>query len=286
MADTENSRGFRRSLDAGEESLPAGLGLSSLAGATGVVPRILARSGDAVRRFLDIALSLTALILFAPVMVVIAVLVKLDSSGPAIFRQHRVGIDRRRGGRPRSGPNRRKVNLHGKPFTLYKYRTMYADAMERFPRLYRPEYTEEELRHLPIKVLFSQQGKPDEFKGGWPQAERSLEDPRVPPIGRWLRKTSLDELPNFINVLKGDMHLVGPRPEIPVNVRFYPPEHLKKFWVKPGVTGLSQVNGRGYLSFFRTAEYDLQYVESRSLALDLLILLKTIPALVSRKGAY
>jgi len=111
-------------------------------------------------------------------------------------------------------------------------------------------------------------------------------DPRVPPVSRWLRRTSLDELPNLFNVLLGDMTLVGPRPDLPVHVRYYRPGQLKKFALKPGITGLAQVRGRGLLSFEETLRYDVEYVEKRSLLLDLQLLLLTVPALLRKDGAF
>ena len=105
-------------------------------------------------------------------------------------------------------------------------------------------------------------------------------------LGRWLRKTSLDELPNFVNVLKGDMHVVGPRADIVENIRYYPEAHRAKLDVRPGVTGLAQINGRGWLSFLQTNELDLEYVRHRSLALDLEILWKTILVALKGDGAY
>ena len=139
------------------------------------------------------------------------------------------------------------------------------DARERFPELYRYEYTPEEFRAFRFK---------------------NAEDLRLTRFGRRLRKTTFDELPNLINVLKGDMTLVGPRPEIPEMARLYQPYQMKKFSVKPGVTGLAQVNGRGLLTIGETIRLDLEYVENRCWKLDLLILLKTIKVTVLRIGAF
>ena len=110
-------------------------------------------------------------------------------------------------------------------------------------------------------------------------------DPRVTRFGLWLRRTSLDELPNFWNVLKGDMHLIGPRPDIEENIRYYRKEHLRKLDVKPGATGPAQVNGRGSLTFHEINEFDVQYVETRSLMTDLRILFKTISVVLKGAGA-
>ena len=142
---------------------------------------------------------------------------------------------------------------------------MQVDAVEKFPKLYKYEYTPEEIRKLQFKI-------PD--------------DPRLTRFGAHLRKTTLDELPNLINVIKGDMHLVGPRPDIPEMVRYYEPWQKKKFSVKPGVTGLAQINGRGLLRFKETLELDVEYVEKKSINLDLKILFKTIKATILRIGAF
>jgi lipopolysaccharide/colanic/teichoic acid biosynthesis glycosyltransferase len=139
-------------------------------------------------------------------------------------------------------------------------------------RSHRPRAAPHELQTLPIKALV---GRKD-----------ASGDPRVTRVGRFLRRTSLDELPNFVNVLKGDMHLVGPRPDIEENVRYYAPRHLRKLRVRPGVTGLAQVLGRGHLSFCRTNDLDVHYVEERSLGLDLRILVKTFRVSLKGEGAF
>jgi lipopolysaccharide/colanic/teichoic acid biosynthesis glycosyltransferase len=239
---------------------------------------------DAVRRSIDVALSSALLVALLPVMLVVAAAVKLDSRGPVLFQHVRTGRNRRRADW-RAGADRRKQELFGKPFTLYKFRTMYADARERFPELYRYSYSDKELRTIPIKVLV---GSKRGVEGSEDDAAVSLSrytDPRVTRVGKWLRKTSLDELPNLINVLKGDMHLVGPRPDIDSNIRYYREDELKILEVKPGVTGLAQIRGRGHLTFEQTNRFDLEYVRTRSLTLDLSILLKTIPVLWKREGA-
>ena len=242
---------------------------------------------DAARRILDIAVSSSVLIVTAPLMLVIAILVRLDSPGPAIFRHHRIGINRRRiDAGPYPGRDRRARQGYGKPFALYKFRTMYSDARTRFPELYAYKYTDEELYTLPIKVLVGVKRDPEEIDGPIELSSDTYADPRVTRVGRWLRRTSLDEIPNFWNVLKGDMHLVGPRPDMEENIRYYTPRQMRKFDVKPGITGLAQVRGRGKLTFHQTNEFDLEYVERRSLSMDLLIFLRTIGVLSRREGAY
>jgi len=222
-------------------------------------------------RAAEFVLSLIALILSLPIMAVITLIIKIDSPGSAIFRQTRIGKDYRMNGRAilnngaRLPKERRKQDLGGRPFTFYKFRTMFVDAKERFPELYQYQYSQQDIQNLHFKV-------PD--------------DPRLTPFGRRLRKTTLDELPNLINVLKGEMSLVGPRPDIPEMIKYYGREHKKKFWVKPGLTGLAQINGRGLLTFYKTLETDVEYVENKGLGLDLKVILRTIKVTILRIGAF
>jgi len=261
------------------------------------------------RLALDVAGSSLVLALTAPLMLIISILIKLDSPGPVLFRHVRIGEDRRTGDRRRidhrsattgadtrtgqrtrserrSGGDRRTQDLFGRPFVLYKFRTMYFDAKARFPHLYTYDYTHEQLTSLPIKVLVGLRQARKESNGCGGAGDGTSDDPRVTRFGRWLRRTSLDELPNFINVLRGDMHLVGPRPDMHENIRYYPPAHREKLRVKPGVTGLAQIRGRGNLSFFETNELDLQYVKQRSFGNDIRIILKTIRVTLSGDGAF
>lgn len=220
-----------------------------------------------VRRALDIVISLVALIVSAPIMLVIAVIIRLDSPGPALFRQVRMTKDRRNRKELSvaiEGPERRRVLYAGRPFKFTKFRTMYVDAKERFPELYAYQYSDEEIQTIKFKVS---------------------DDPRVTRVGRWLRKTSLDELPNFWNVLIGDMTLCGPRPEIPEMSPYYSQDQLRKFQVQAGLTGPAQVGGRGDLSFQETVDMDAEYVTSRSLRGDLKILWQTVVAVVKQRGA-
>jgi lipopolysaccharide/colanic/teichoic acid biosynthesis glycosyltransferase len=199
-----------------------------------------------VQRVAESAIALVMLVLTAPVMALIALIIRMDTPGAALFWQVRVGKDNSR-------------------FRFVKFRTLYADARKRFPHLYEYEYTPEQLNHLQFKVP---------------------EDPRVTPQGKWLRKSTLDELPNFWNVLKGDMALVGPRPEIPEMLPYYTGELRLKFRVRPGITGLSQISGRGRLRFYETAQLDLEYVKNRSLWLDTQIIMLTIYRILVRDGAF
>ena len=169
---------------------------------------------------------------------------------------------------PYSGQLKRERRVHsfgGQPFNFYKFRTMYSDAKDRFPELYAYQYTEDEIHELKFKVE---------------------DDPRVPSWARWLRKSSLDELPNFINVLLGNMSIVGPRPDIPEMIKYYTTEQRKKLNVKAGVTGLAQIRGRGNLTFQETLKDDLEYSQKQSILLDIKIVFKTILATFSCNGSY
>ncbi len=222
-------------------------------------------------RIMSVAIAIAAVILTSPVWILLVLIIKVDSPGPAIFKQTRVGKNRRGNGQNSSGngtngPNDlRKDDLGGKPFTFYKFRTMYVDAKERFPELYRYEYTEDEIKNLFFKFP---------------------EDPRLTRFGRRLRKTTLDEIPNFFNVVRGDMNLVGPRPDIPEMIKYYEDWQRIKFSVKPGITGLAQINGRGLLNFRETLYRDVEYVKKRSLWLDLRIVLKTFKSAFLKIGAF
>ena len=225
---------------------------------------------------IDFLVALLALIFTAPLMLVIALLVRLDSPGPIIFRQVRIGRDRRRNrrqttlGQQSDGSEwqkseRREENILGQPFVLYKFRTMRNDGREVYPHLYDFNLKEEEIPDLHLAVP---------------------EDPRVTRIGHFLRRTSLDELPNFFNILKGDMALVGPRPELPDVAKYYKEWQNLKFKVKPGLTGKAQISGRGFLSFEETIIYDIEYVLERSFRTDVQLLWKTVSAVVKGIGAF
>jgi lipopolysaccharide/colanic/teichoic acid biosynthesis glycosyltransferase len=272
QAETVSSK-MPASTAVGDAKAVAG-GVSVKAAGPGLIYRI-------VTRVIEIVVSITVLLVFAPLMLVVAIL--MDSPGPVLFRQVRVGINRRHhNGSNWAGEERRVEDRYGKPFTIYKFRSMYIDARERFPARYAYEHTDEQRYTHPMKALMGSESGA--------QADGTVEDlgedPRVTPLGRWLRRTSFDELPNFFNVLWGDLALVGPRPDIVENVRHYLPEHMRKFDVKPGVTGLAQVMGRGTLSFHQTNEYDIRYVNQQSLPLDLNILIKTFWVTIRREGAY
>lgn len=204
-----------------------------------------------MKRVLDAIGSVCALILFAPVFLAIAVAIKMTSKGPILFRQERLG-------------------QHGAPFHCLKFRTMYEDND---PSIHKEFVT---------KLIA---GKMDEEKEG--AVFKITDDPRVTGVGRFLRKTSLDELPQFLNVLKGEMSLVGPRPPVPYELQAYDIWHrCRVLEAKPGITGLWQVEGRSRTTFDEMVRLDLRYVRAQSLWLDLRILLKTPWAVISSKGAY
>jgi exopolysaccharide biosynthesis polyprenyl glycosylphosphotransferase len=195
-----------------------------------------------VKRVLDVAVVLAALLVAALPMVAIAAVVKLTSRGPVLFRQKRVG----KGGRT---------------FTCYKFRSMYKDAEAQVAKL----------RHL------------NEADG---PIFKIKNDPRLTPFGKVLRRSSLDELPQLFNILKGDMSWVGPRPPTPDEVKQYNTWHLKRLDVTAGLTGLWQISGRSDLSFEEMVKLDLYYAENWSLSMDVMIMLRTLPAVLKRAGAY
>lgn len=200
-----------------------------------------------VRRCFDFLVAAVLLLVASPLLILIALAIRIDSKGPVLFRQRRVGRDRRE-------------------FTILKFRTMRHDADATRHRKY-------------VQTLI----------GGNSQAERgrlyklSVDD-RITRVGRFLRSWSLDELPQLINVLRGEMALVGPRPVIPYEVEMYPEDYLRRFAVKPGLTGLWQVSGRNERTYDEMVSFDIEYAEADSLLLDLRILLKTVPVVLRRQG--
>ncbi len=182
----------------------------------------------------DYLIAVVALIVALPLMGLVALAIKLESSGPVFFMQTRVG-------------------LHGRLFSLYKFRSMVQDA-----------------EHLRSELAPRNEADGPVFK--------IKADPRITRVGRWLRKTSIDELPQLVNVLKGQMSLVGPRPALPDEVAQYSPWQRRRLSMKPGITGLWQVSGRNDLPFSEWVRLDLDYIDHWSLAADIDILLRTIPA--------
>lgn len=195
-----------------------------------------------LKRIMDIVGSLVGIVLTLPIMVIVALLIKLeDPRGPILFSQERNGV-------------------YPKTFRMYKFRSMYVDAEERL----------QELLHL------NEQTGP---------AFKIKDDPRITKIGKFIRKTSLDELPQLINILKGDMSIVGPRPAIPREVALYNEHQMQRLLVKPGLTCIWQVSGRNHIGFDDWVELDIQYIKTRNLWLDFKLILKTIPALLGDETA-
>lgn len=195
-----------------------------------------------LKRLFDLSLGLLILIITIIPGVIIAILVKLDSPGPVLYKQIRVG-------------------LYGKKFILFKFRSMVKSAEKLF----------EELR-------FKNERQGPVFK--------IAKDPRTTRIGKFLRKYSIDELPQILNVIRGEMSIVGPRPPIPWEVEHYNGESKRRLHTLPGLTGVWQIKGRSHLSFDEMIKLDNWYLENQSLALDINIILKTISAVLSCRGAY
>jgi lipopolysaccharide/colanic/teichoic acid biosynthesis glycosyltransferase len=202
-----------------------------------------ARAGmQRAQRVCDVALCLLLLALLLPLFLLIALLVRLDSPGPVLFIQPRVG-------------------KHGEEFPFFKFRSMVADA---------------EARRLTLEQHNERSGPVFKIKN----------DPRITRSGRLLRKYSLDELPQLLNVLRGEMSLIGPRPALPREVAQYTAHQRGRLGITPGVTGLWQVSGRARVSFERSVELDLHYIEHQSVWLNVRILVMTIPAVLKGDGAY
>lgn len=198
----------------------------------------------------DAVFASVFLVILSPLLAAAAVLIRLTTPGPALIRQTRVG-------------------RNGRLFVLYKFRSMYTGSSDELHRQYvRKLLTEDEPPAGGQRGLFKLEG-----------------DPRVTPVGRVLRKTSIDELPQLLNVIKGDMSLVGPRPALPWEVEMIGEAYGKRFEARPGLTGLWQVSGRSRLTMRQGLELDVEYVGRQSFAFDLMILLKTVPAVLLTRGA-
>jgi len=210
--------------------------------------------GRIVKRLFDFVVSAVALLVLAPVMLAIAVLIQLGSPGPALFIQRRPG-------------------QFGKEFRCYKFRSMFTHLS-----------TGEQYGGVQAEAIRN------ELKANSNEASGLLfkmkQDPRVTKIGRWLRKSSLDELPQLFNILNGEMSLVGPRPPLLDEVAEYSQQHFRRLMVKPGLTGMWQVSGRSDASFEEYLKLDMYYIEHWSLWLDIQIILKTIWVVLNREGAY
>ena len=194
------------------------------------------------KRLFDVIMSVLAIIVLSPVYLVIAILIKCDSRGPVFYKHHRLG-------------------KNGKPFGMYKFRSMVVDADKKLGEL------------------------PDEMQEEYEENYKISDDPRVTKIGRFLRETSLDELPQFINVIKGEISLVGPRPIVERELEKYGDNKEKFLSVIPGITGNWQANGRSDVTYKERMELELYYVDHASFWLDIVILFKTVFAVLKRKGA-
>jgi exopolysaccharide biosynthesis polyprenyl glycosylphosphotransferase len=194
------------------------------------------------RRIFDLVLGSFILLLVAPVAPFLALMIRLDSRGPVLYRQTRVG-------------------LGGRCFTFYKFRSMYTGSDRKLEEL----------------AALNEQAGPI-FK--------IREDPRITPVGRFLRRSSLDEIPQILNVLKGDMSIVGPRPALPAEVARYESWQRRRLDAKPGLTCLWQISGRSHIGFDEWMRLDLEYLRTRSMWTDVVILFKTVPAVMARRGAY
>ena len=200
------------------------------------------RKTPQVQRAGDLVFALAGVLLLLPLFVLIALLIRLDSPGPVLFIQKRVG-------------------KNGRVFSCYKFRSMIANA--------------ETVRHQ-IEARNERNGPVFKVRN----------DPRITRAGRRLRKSSLDELPQLLNVIKGDMSLIGPRPALASEVAFYTPKQRGRLAVRPGLTGLWQVSGRADLSFEESIALDLHYVSHQSLRLNAHVLWRTLPAILTGRGAY
>lgn len=204
-----------------------------------------------LKRALDLLLGGSALILLSPMLLTIAIVIRLDSAGPALFKQERLGRNMR-------------------PFTIYKFRTMrhgapdslHRDAVRRTAQVRRSEL------------------------GGDEAAFKSLADPRITRVGRFLRKWNLDELPNLINIVRGDMSLVGPRPALDYELPYYKDWFYRRFAVKPGLTGIWQVERTRAEDFNDMMRMDIRYVDTFSIWLDIKLIVLTIPAVIRDRGRF
>lgn len=205
----------------------------------------------ALKRSLDLFGALVGGLLISPLLLALAVAVKLDSPGPVLFRQRRIGQG-------------------GRPFTFYKFRTMQHN-------------NDPEIHKDYVSALIREESEELKGDGGSYKIEA---DPRVTRLGRLLRRTSLDELPQLFNVLRGDMSLVGPRPPIDYEVELYGERELGRLAVLPGMTGLWQVSGRAQTTYQQMVDLDLEYIRTWSFLLDLRILAKTVGVVLVRRGAW
>lgn len=203
---------------------------------------IKAKNGQFIlKRIMDFIIASVGIVILLPIYLAIVIAIKIDSKGPAVFKQVRAGKD-------------------NEPFTIYKFRTMIVNA-ERKQTL---EIEESSLENFVFQ---------------------STSDNRITKVGKFLRETSLDELPQLFNVLMGEMSLVGPRPEIPEVVKYYPDTYAQRLMVLPGITGLAQISGRGEIELGKTIYFDLKYIKNFSVIEDIKILFGTVVSVFKKEGA-
>lgn len=207
-----------------------------------------------IKRIVDFVLAGLMLVVLSPLMLLIAILVKRSGSGPVLFVQERLGRD-------------------GQPFSFYKFRSMTHNSDDAIHRQFAAMF-----------ISGDKSGCAESNEGD--EVFKLKKDPRITPIGAWLRRTSLDELPQLFNILKGDMSLVGPRPPIAYELENYQPWHMERLKAVPGLTGLWQVSGRSSVSFEEMVRLDIRYINEWSPMADLRILLKTIPVVLRGTGGY
>jgi lipopolysaccharide/colanic/teichoic acid biosynthesis glycosyltransferase len=219
-----------------------------------------------IKRMLDFTVALVLLIFLSPIMLVVGILIFVYSPGPIFFSQERVGAVRQS---HKSYRYWKRAN-----FRCYKFRTMKVNSDSAIHQAY-------------VKALIeNNQEQMNAIQGEDTKTRKLVHDPRIIRPGKLLRKLSLDELPQFWNVLRGDMSIVGPRPAIPYEVDVYKPEHLHRLEAQPGITGLQQVSARCTTDFDQQVQYDIEYINNQSLWLDLKIMVKTPLAIIFAKGAY
>ena len=204
-------------------------------------------AGSALKRAMDIVLSLVAMVALLPLLAAVAVAIKIDSPGPVLFRQERLGRGRR-------------------PFTMYKFRSMHVDSGDALHREAVKRTAESKRREIGV------------FK--------SLDDPRVTGVGRFIRASNLDELPNLLNILRGEMSIVGPRPALDYELPYYKDWFFRRFAVRPGLTGLWQVKRADAEDFDEMIRMDVDYTERMSVWLDLKLIAQTIPSIIREKGTF
>ncbi len=216
------------------------------------------------KRIIDVIVSIIALLLFAPVMLIVAILIRFDSPGPVIFTQKRMGAVRRK--------ENGLYHWERKEFWCFKFRTMVHNA-------------DPAIHNAFVKALINHdEQKLSEMQGSDTKVKKLVRDPRITRVGHFLRVSSLDELPQFLNVLRGEMSVVGPRPAVPYELENYKPWYFRRLDTKPGITGLWQVMARNSVDFDDMVKLDIEYVEKQSLWIDLRIMYLTPLAMLRHDG--